>query len=281
MPDFGLRDGAFMSRRFRGFSTCTLTLTVSMTVVSSAVAQQLAPATGLPRPSAETSVPARERPDAIFTDLFRQSAGDFRNLPSGDNLKLLGIGAFVAGLGAAIDQPTSRSFSQAQSLDAPFQPGQTIGGARVQLATALATYTIGHAIRNRTTARVGADLLRAQILSQAITAGVKLSVGRTRPDGTMYSFPSGHSSVTFASATVLQRNFGWKVGMPAYAVASYVAASRIQEKRHFLSDVAFGAAIGIVSGRTVTIGRGESRFALSPMAAPGGGGVSFSWVGNR
>ena len=48
-----------------------------------------------------------------------------------------------------------------------------------------------------------------------------------------------------------------------------------------LSDVAFGAAIGIVSGRTVTIGRGENRFALAPMAAPGGGGVSFTWVGNR
>jgi membrane-associated phospholipid phosphatase len=87
--------------------------------------------------------------------------------------------------------------------------------------------------------------------------------------------------VTFASATVLQRNFGWKVGVPAYGVATYVAASRIQDKRHFLSDVAFGAAIGIAAGRTVTVGRGDGRFALAPMAAPGGGGVSFSWVGNR
>jgi membrane-associated phospholipid phosphatase len=269
-----------MSRCCRGLFACTLVLTASLAVVPSAAAQ-VPPATGPLPPGIQTSVPPLEKPDAIFTDLFRQSAGDFRNLPSKDNLKWLGIGAFVAGLGVAIDQPTSTSFSQARSLDAPFQPGETIGGARFQLASALATYTIGHAMGNRKAAQVGGDLLRAQILSQAITAGVKLSVGRTRPDGTMYSFPSGHSSVTFASATVVQRHFGWKVGIPAYAVATYVAASRVQEKRHFFSDVAFGAAVGIVSGRTVTIGRGESRFALSPMAAPGGGGVSFSWVGNR
>ena len=34
-------------------------------------------------------------------------------------------------------------------------------------------------------------------------------------------------------------------------------------KRHYLSDVAFGAAIGIMAGRTVTIGRGEARFAVA------------------
>ena len=83
-----------------------------------------------------------------------------------------------------------------------------------------------------------------------------------------FSFPSGHSSVTFATATVLQRNFGWKAGVPAYALASYVAASRVQMKRHFFSDVAFGAAIGIVAGRTVTVGRGRARFGSHPRCRP-------------
>ena len=49
-------------------------------------------------------------------------------------------------------------------------------------------------------------------------------------------------------------------------------------KRHYLSDVAFGAAIGMMAGRTVTIGRGEARFAVAPAAAPGGAGVNFTWV---
>jgi membrane-associated phospholipid phosphatase len=104
-----------------------------------------------------------------------------------------------------------------------------------------------------------------------------MGVGRTRPDGTQYSFPSGHSSVSFATATVLQRDLGWKVGVPAYGLATYVAASRIQDKRHFLSDVTFGAAIGIVAGRSVTVGSGNAKFAVAPSATPGGGGVTLTW----
>jgi len=87
--------------------------------------------------------------------------------------------------------------------------------------------------------------------------------------------------VTFASATVLQRNLGWKAGIPAYAVAGYVAASRIQVRRHFLSDVTFGAALGITAGRAVTIGRGDHRFAVAPAAVPGGGGISLTWIGKN
>jgi hypothetical protein len=57
-----------------------------------------------------------------------------------------------------------------------------------------------------------------------------------------------------------------------------VAASGIQGQRHYFSDVAFGAAIGMVTGRTVTIGHGNARFAVSPAAAPSGAGVKFTWV---
>jgi len=111
--------------------------------------------------------------------------------------------------------------------------------------------------------------------------GRLLGARRTRPDGTRYSFPSGHASTAFATATVLQRHLGWKAGIPAYSLATYVAASRVESRRHYLSDVAFGAALGVVAGRTVTIGRGEARFAVSPAVALGGGGVTFTWVGGR
>jgi len=101
------------------------------------------------------------------------------------------------------------------------------------------------------------------------------------------SIPSGHSSGTFATATVLQRRYGWKVGIPAYRFAAYVAASRLSENKHLLSDVILGAAIGIMGGRTVTVGRGPVCFAISPMIPPGGGvgirrlcclGIRSRWV---
>ena len=119
--------------------------------------------------------------------------------------------------------------------------------------------------------------MRVQFLTQGITQLVKYTARRMRPDGSSRSsFPSGHASGTFASATVLQRHYGWKVGIPAFGVASYVAASRLAENKHYLSDVVFGAAIGLTAGRTVTFGMGSTRFELSPMASQGGAGVQVS-----
>jgi membrane-associated phospholipid phosphatase len=213
--------------------------------------------------------------------VFGEAIQDFRLLPSKDSLKWVGIGLAAAAIAHSMDAGVSRDLSSSATLDGVLARGQSLGGARVQIGSALATYAVGRMTGSRKIAHVGADLIQAQIMSQALTAAVKMTVRRTRPDGTQFSFPSGHSSVTFATATVLQRDLGWKAGIPAYGLATYVAASRIQDKRHFLSDVAFGAAIGIMAGRTVTIGRGDGRFAVSPAAAPGGGGVSFTWVGKH
>lgn len=211
--------------------------------------------------------------------LIGSSLRDFRHLASKDTATVLAIGAAGAWLGGSVgDRSTSRVLSQSRTLDPIMESGETLGGARLQLVGALATYSIGRVSQSPRVTAIGGDLLRAQLLSQTLTAGIKMSVRRTRPDGTRFSFPSGHSSVTFASATVLHRHLGPKVGIPAYAVATYVAASRIQERRHFLSDVAFGAAVGIAAGRTVTIGRGARRFALAPTPVPGGMALSLNWV---
>ncbi len=150
----------------------------------------------------------------------------------------------------------------------------------MQFGGAWAAYGIGRAIKSERTAVVGADLVRAQLVNMVFTQGLKLTVNRTRPDGDDWSFPSGHASGTFANAAVLHRHFGWKVGAPAYAVATYVAASRLQAKRHFASDVIFGAGVGIISGRAVTVGRGANRFAVSPMGVPGGAGITFTRLAN-
>jgi membrane-associated phospholipid phosphatase len=55
----------------------------------------------------------------------------------------------------------------------------------------------------------------------------KYTVNRTRPNGDPRSFPSGHTSASFATAQVLQGHYGWKVGVPVYAVATYTAGERV------------------------------------------------------
>jgi hypothetical protein len=47
-------------------------------------------------------------------------------------------------------------------------------------------------------------------------------------------------------------------------VASYVAASRLHDNRHFLSDMLSGSALGMASGRTVVGRHGRSNYAMIP-----------------
>jgi membrane-associated phospholipid phosphatase len=254
----------------------TTTLWTGITLVP----RDLSAQTLAPMPVAPT---LNARPAADFVPslgrIFADTITDFRRVPSRDSAIILGIGGLTAAASHPSDARLSQSFSGAQSMHGAFGAGQTVGAATTQLAAAFATYSIGRATGNPNLAIIGADLVRAQFVSQTMTQVIKLGTGRTRPDGTSLSFPSGHSASAFATATVLQRHLGWKAGIPAYAVASYVAASRIQSQRHYFSDVAFGAAIGMVAGRTVTIGHGNARFAVSPAAALGGAGVNFTWVG--
>ena len=160
-----------------------------------------------------------------------------------------------------------------------FDAGAVLGSGMVQGGVAVATYIVGRATHDRHVAVLGSDLIRAQLIAMAFTQGIKLTVGRTRPDGSRYSFPSGHTSATFATASVLQRHYGWKAGIPAYGIAGYVAASRLSENKHYMSDVLFGAALGIVAGRAVTVGHGASTFALTPIAGPKGAGIGLTLVG--
>jgi membrane-associated phospholipid phosphatase len=166
-------------------------------------------------------------------------------------------------------------------LDTLLEPGETMGDGAIQVGAAIGVYALGRGMRSGRVSLLGADLIRSQVMNTALTQGIKLAVGRRRPDGSRFSFPSGHTSLSVATATVLQRHLGWRVGVPAYGLAAFVGGSRLQENKHYLSDVIFGAAIGLVSGRTTTIGRGKAMFAVSPFAAPGGAGIGFSLVNTR
>ncbi len=119
--------------------------------------------------------------------------------------------------------------------------------------------------------------MRAQLLSQAYVQVLKFTAQRERPDASNnYSFPSGHSASAFATATVLQRRYGWKVGVPAIVLAGYVATARVHDNKHYLSDVIFGGAMGIAAQRTVTLHAGQYGFTVLPTAGLRGGGVTVS-----
>ena len=90
------------------------------------------------------------------------------------------------------------------------------------------------------------QFLKAYTAGLILQQSLKRIVQKPRPDGSNnYSFPSGHTTSAFSGAAFIERRYGWKYGIPAYALASFVAYSRIQAKKHDGWDVLAGAAIGI------------------------------------
>lgn len=230
-------------------------------------------------PAATPLEPATDH-EAPFARLLPHLVTDLRQLATTDAAIVLGLG----GAASLVALPFDDTVNERATGGGPstlFGLGSALGSSYTQIGGALATYAVGALSQAPRVRHVGADLIRAQVLTGLLTQGLKVSVRRQRPyvqDGETsgsYAFPSGHTSGTWASATVLWRHFGWKAGVPASVVAAWVGAARVQQDQHFLSDVAFGAALGIASGRIVTIGHGRRAVSVLPAPVPGGGALFF------
>ena len=198
-----------------------------------------------------------------------------REMPSRETAVSLGIAGALALTALPADRALTRRVSRSRSFDGVFEAGDVLGEAWTHVGGALGTLWLGGITGNRRLRVFGVDLARGQAANAFYTTGLKLAIDRSRPNGGSHSFPSGHASASFTAATVISRNFGLKAGLPAYAVASYVAASRVQQNSHYLSDLIFGAAVGIASARSVTVGRGRQQFIVAPVARPDGVALTF------
>ncbi|MCH4824371.1 phosphatase PAP2 family protein [Gramella lutea] len=91
------------------------------------------------------------------------------------------------------------------------------------------------------------------LLTEAVTFGLKLGINKPRPDeSNENSFPSGHTSTVFHSAGYVHKRYGFNYSIPAYVLAGFTAASRIDSKKHDILDVLAGAAIGLGSNLIFT-----------------------------
>jgi membrane-associated phospholipid phosphatase len=231
--------------------------------------------------------PPPPQPDHTgFGALIRDTGSDFVSFPRRRSTwVILGIGAGAAALVHPWDDEINNELQEANTLKTVMKPGKYLGYAWVQGGAALGMYFIGRyamepeqGTHTNRVAHLGFDLLRANIVSQALTYGIKVAVRRDRPTGECCAFPSGHASLTFASAAVLERHFGYRASWPMFVIAGYVAASRLTDNRHFASDVLFGSALGMATGWTVVGRHGRETFSVYPVPVKGGIALAGTWT---
>jgi membrane-associated phospholipid phosphatase len=179
-------------------------------------------------------------------------------------------------------------------------------------------YLIGRVARRPGLADAGLHTVEAVLIAEGLTYLTKWSFGRERPysagiddpgdfsfgrglkEERYSSFPSGHASAAFATASALTAEISsrWPhatryTAPPIFAVASLVAWARLQSNKHWVSDVFMGAGLGTLIGikvvrfnhkhphnrldriflaatpAIVSDGRGSSAFALMWTLHPG------------
>lgn len=109
-----------------------------------------------------------------------------------------------------------------------------------------------------------------------VTEGLKRTFPEMRPDGSdNRSFPSGHTSISFAAAATIDERQGRTAGIAAHLAAAFVGVARVQADKHHWHDVAVGAAIGEVAGRLLTT-RPSENVAIIPWGDTSGGGITLA-----
>ncbi len=106
-----------------------------------------------------------------------------------------------------------------------------------------------------------------------VTYGLKYGVKRERPNHEdNHSFPSGHTSATFQSASFIHKRYGLKYAIPAYIGATFVGYSRVHANKHYTSDVIAGAVIGSLSSFYFTT---HKSFKIAPILLGSGYGIGI------
>lgn len=121
-------------------------------------------------------------------------------------------------------------------------------------------------------------MLRATAYTVSVTSALKYSIKEKRPGfpDDNHSFPSGHSSASFAFASVIALQHGWVWGGLAHGLASFITVSRANDDFHYLHDITAGITIGasFAWGTYYNLENGKPYwFSLLPI--PSGAGVAL------
>lgn len=183
--------------------------------------------------------------------------GDLEGLGSRRTLAIVGSAAVVSAGALAFENPDAEERTLGRgAVDVPADLGNIYGGSWVLASVAGGLAGAGLLAHETQWSRAGSEMARSLVYTGLAVTALKVAVHRTRPNGGAWSFPSGHTAAAFAVAPVLGRRFGWAAAIPACALAASTGLGRMEDRKHFLSDVLFGAGVGTAIGLAVSSDRG-------------------------
>lgn len=218
------------------------------------------------------------------------------NFDSNDWLIAGGVAATTGLLMLADEEinDTWRDDIRSGTLDDFLDIMEYFGDSQFVIFSSLGGYALGEMIGSDRDQEAALLVAQSFVLSAGLTQGLKFAFRRERPDDsrddpfsffssdaskTNSAFPSGHATNAFSMAAVLTNVYDEQVpwlGWVLYPVATMTALARVNNERHWGSDVFLGGALGYFIGRMVvhySPFRGSRSVSVEPMADKGLNGL--------
>lgn len=225
-----------------------------------------------------TAAASPEYRDLSVRDFPVELGRNFAGLISTDNIKPVLFGG-LATAAAFVPQKRMEGYFRDHSKPAIHEVGDVMGDLFFAGPAVGAAFVAGRFSEDTKFRSFSYSLAQGFVVDQSIVIGLKYAVSSERPNHeSSTSFPSGHTSIAFTSATIASRYYGSKIGIPAYLLAGFIGYSRMADRAHRFTDVVAGAAVGYIVGRTIS-----RRAAFDPnrrvnwnVTVPPGGGVGLA-----
>ena len=207
------------------------------------------------------------------------------------------LGAFVVAEGGLMfaDQSVKDFFQSHKTNTGTFLSTHIFQGfgAEHSLIVMSGIFTYGVLAKNNKCMSTALLALESFALASLVTRIPKTLVGRERPDNWQgdgpytikgpfkgNSFPSGHTTASFAVASVIATQFRDSKWIPitAYSVAGLAGISRIYDNKHWLTDVVAGATIGTLVGNLVCHRTSNSKLTVVPFGNSNFQGVRLAYT---
>ncbi len=186
--------------------------------------------------------------------------------------------------------------NRSSTTDAFFDVFEKFGNSSITIPALIGFYMYGRFGENEKVERTALLASESFLVTSLFTGVLKIGLGRVRPsiagasantfhapwvDGAGHSFPSGHTSTAFAIATVIANEYE---NVPlltpiSYGIASLTALSRLNDEKHWASDIVFGAALGYFTAKTILKLHSNKKgrhFTIYPRVDRRGGGLNLS-----